>query len=51
MHSSAIFQAPPIALVFYCPCDKVYHKQYLQGQKITWQKIIILWIKIDHVLL
>jgi len=25
MQSSAIYQAPPIYVVFYCPCDKVYH--------------------------
>jgi len=25
MHSSANVQAPLISVVFYCPCDKVYH--------------------------
>ena len=43
MHSSAIFQAPPISVVFYCPCDNFYHKQkvsfllYLLGQIVTYQ--------------
>ena len=42
MHSSTNFQAPPISVVFYCYCDKFYHKQevcfilYLLGQIVTW---------------
>jgi len=42
MHSSAIFQAPPISVVFYCQCDKDYQTQevsfllYLLGQIVTW---------------
>jgi len=27
MHSSANFGASPISVVFYCSCDKVYHRQ------------------------
>jgi len=27
MHSSAIFQSTPISVLFFCLCDKVYHKQ------------------------
>jgi len=27
MDSSATFQAPPISVVFYFPCDKVYYTQ------------------------
>ena len=27
MHSFAKVDAPPIHVVLYCPCDKVYHKQ------------------------
>ena len=45
MHSSTNVQAPPISVVFYCLCDKVYHKQevcfllylYLLGQIVTRQ--------------
>jgi len=43
LHSLAIFQAPPLSVVFFCPCDKVYHKQEvhillsLLGQIVTWQ--------------
>jgi len=45
MHSSAIFQSPPISIVFYCSCDKVYHQQEvgfllylltLLGQIVIW---------------
>jgi len=43
MHNLAIFQSPPLSVVFLCPCDKVYHKQeeqvcfllYLIGQIVT----------------
>jgi len=40
-HSSVNVQAPPISVVFLCPCDKVYHKQevrfllHLLGQIVT----------------
>jgi len=41
MHSSAKFKSPPLPLLFFCSCDKVYHKQavlfllYLLGQIVT----------------
>jgi len=53
------FQASPIAVVFLCSCDKVYHKQKtyvcffciykvrLSPDNIT----LIHWINIGHVLL
>ena len=57
MHSSAIFQAPLISVIFYCPCEKVDHKQEvsffctyyvrLSSDTIT----LIHRIKIDNVLL
>ena len=41
MHNFANFQALPISVELYCPCDRVYHKQevrfllFLLGQIVT----------------
>jgi len=61
MHSSAIFQAPPIYVVLFVSCGKVYHKQevhvmnaffciYLDRSSLD-NIFRIHWIKLDHVLL
>jgi len=56
MKSSTNLQASPHAAYFLWSSDKVYHKQevcfllYFLGQIVSWQyKILIYWIKIDHV--
>jgi len=55
MHSSTIFQAPPIAVDFFWSCDKVYHKQEVCFLLLFIGQIdniiLIYWIKIYHVLL
>jgi len=43
MHHFSKFWSPPLSVLFFCLCEKVYHKQevrfllYLLGQIVTWQ--------------